>query len=190
VLHLGTSEFIKKYEVESSDGLVWTLKNGTDTKLKFQGGRLFEGYFAGPYHEYWETAARKLEYDGKIWIYIHGPEKVVGDRRNISITIPLGLPANAEIDSIFLEYGLPKFPRDYSPGTVQLRLLGYTVSDITVLMEWHSLDHDENGLIKRETIVPRGANRKLEYVTIDVDSDGDAYWDALMVRPLVYFSLY
>lgn len=190
LLHLGTSEFLKKYEVESSDGLVWTLKNKIDTKLKFPGGRLFEGYFAGPYHEYWETAARKLEYDGRIWIYIHGPEKVVGDRRNISITVPLDLPANAEIDSVFLEYGLPKFPEHYPHGSVQLRLVGYTVSDITVLMEWHSVDHDENGLIKKEVIVPRGANRKLEYITIDVDSDGDAYWDALMVRPLVYFDLY
>ncbi len=189
VLHLGTSEFIKKYEVESSDGLVWTLKEEKDTKLKFQGGRLFEGYFAGPYHQYWETAARKLEYDGKIWIYIHGPEKVIGDRRNISITVPLGLPANAEIDSVVLGYGLPKFPDDYTRGTVQLRLLGYTVSDITVLMDWHPIDHDENGLIKKEIITPRGANRKLEYVVIDVDSDGDAYWDALMVRPLVYFDL-
>lgn len=189
VLHLGTSEFIKKFEVESSDGLVWTLKEEKDTKLKFEGGRLFEGYFAGPYHKYWETAARKLEYDGKIWIYIHGPEKVVGDRRNISITIPLGLPANAEIDSIVLGYGLPKFSGDYTKGTVQLRLLGYTVSDITVLLDWHPLDHDENGLIKKQIIAPRGADRKLEYIVIDVDSDGDAYWDALMVRPLVYFDL-
>jgi len=189
VLHLGTSAFFKKFEVESSDGLVWDLKNEKDTKLKFPGGVLREGYFAGPYHKYWETAARKLEYDGKVWIYIHGPEKVVGDRRNITITVPLGLPANAEIDSVVIEYGLPKFPDDYTPGTVQLRLLGYTASDITNLMDWHPLDHDENGLIKKEVISPRGANRKLEYIVIDVDSDGDAYWDALIVRPLVYFEL-
>lgn len=190
VLHLGTSDFFKKFEVESSDGLVWTLKKEKDTKLKFPGGVLREGYFAGPYHEYWETAARKLEYDGKVWIYIHGPEKVVGDRRNITITIPLGLPANAEIDSLVLDYGLPKFGGSYTPGTVQLRLLGYTASDIASLMDWHAVDHDENGLIKKEVITPRGANRKLEYVVIDVDSDGDAYWDALIVRPLVYYSLY
>jgi hypothetical protein len=189
VLHLGTSEFIKRFEVESSDGLVWSLKSKKSTKLKFPGGVLREGYFAGPYHEYWETAARKLEYDGKVWIYIHGPERVVGDRRNISITIPLRLPANAEIDSIALEYGLPKFTSAYTPGTVQIRLLGYTASDIASLMDWHALDHDENGLTKKEVIIPRGANRKLEYIVIDVDSDGDAYWDALMVRPLVYFDL-
>lgn len=190
VLHLGTSAFFKKFEIESSDGLVWTLKNEKDTNLKFPGGVLREGYFAGPYHKYWETAARKLEYDGKIWIYIHGPEKVVQDRRNITITVPLDLPANAEIDSVVLEYGLPKFPDDYSPGTVQLRLLGFTASDITNLMDWHAIDHDENGLIKKEVILPRGANRKLEFIVIDVDSDGDAYWDALIVRPLVYFGLY
>ena len=189
VLHLGTSEFFKKYEVESSDGLVWSLKKEKDTKLKFQGGLLREGYFAGPYHKYWETAARKLEYDNKVWIYIHGPEKVVGDRRNITITVPLGLPANAEIDSVVIEYGLPKFPDDYTAGTVQLRLLGYTASDITNFMDWHPIDHDENGLIKKEVITPRGANRKLEYIVIDVDSDGDAYWDALIVRPLVFFDL-
>ena len=80
VLHLGTSEYFKKFEVESSDGLVWTLKNEKDSKLKFPGGVLREGYFAGPYHKYWETAARRLEYDGKVWIYIHGPEKVIGDK--------------------------------------------------------------------------------------------------------------
>ncbi|MEE9553935.1 MAG: carboxypeptidase-like regulatory domain-containing protein [candidate division Zixibacteria bacterium] len=189
VLHLGTSVFFEKFEVESSDGLVWTLKKEKDSNLKFKGGLLREGYFAGPYHKYWETAARKLEYDNKVWIYIHGPEKVIGDRRNISITVPLGLPANAEIDSVVVEYGLPKFPDDYTPGKVQLRLLGYTASDITNFMDWHPVDHDENGLIKKEVINPRGANRKLEYIVIDVDSDGDAYWDALIVRPLVYFDL-
>ncbi len=190
VLHLGTSEFIKKYEVESSDGLVWQLKNEKDSKLRFQGGRLFEGYFAGPYHKYWETAARKLEYDGRIWIYVHGPEKVVEGHRAISIGIPLGLPANAEIDSIVVEYGLPRFPDDYSAGDVQLRFLGETASDITDLMEWKKVDHSENGLIKKQVIIPRGANRKLEKVSIEVDSDGDAVWDDLMIRPLVYFQLH
>ncbi len=190
VLHLGSSEFIKNYEVESSDGLVWSLKNERDSKLKFQGGRLFEGYFAGPYHKYWETAARKLEYDGRIWIYVHGPEKVVSGSRAISIGIPLGLPASAEIDSIVVEYGLPRFPEDYTGGDVQLRILGETASDITDLMEWKRIDHAENGLIKKQVIVPRGANRKLEKVTLEVDSDGDATWDDLMIRPLVYFQLH
>ncbi len=189
VLHLATSEFIRRYEVESSDGLVWDLKNEKDSKLRFQGGRLFEGYFAGPYHKYWETAARKLEYDGRIWLYVHGPEKVVSGSRAISIGIPLGLPANAEIDSIVIEYGLPRFPDDYSSGDVQLRLLGETASDITDLMEWKRVDHAENGLIKKEVIMPRGANRKLEKISIEVDSDGDAVWDDLMIRPLVYFQL-
>ncbi len=189
VLHLGTSKFIKNFEVESSDGLVWTLKNEQDSELKFKGGRLFEGYFAGPYHKYWETAARMLEYDNKIWIYVHGPEKVIDVRsRAITISVPLALPANAEIDSIVIEYGLPKFTGDYSSGSVQLRLLGETASDITVLMDWHKVDHEENGLIRKENVGLKGANRKLEYVDIEVDSDGDASWDALMIRPLVYFS--
>ena len=189
VLHLGTSEFIKKYEIESSDGLVWTLKDEKATNLKFKGGRMFEGYFAGPYHKYWETAGRMLEYDGKIWIYVHGPEKVVESSRAVTIAIPLELPANAEIDSIIVEYGIPKFTGYYEPGTVQLRFLGETASDITQLMDWKLMDHDENGLIKHNIITPRGANRKLQYIDIEVDSDGDAYADALMIRPLVYFSL-
>jgi hypothetical protein len=56
-------------------------------------------------------------------------------------------------------------------------------------MDWKLIDHDENGLIKHQNINPRGANRKLEYIDIEVDSDGGAFADALMIRPLVYFSL-
>jgi hypothetical protein len=190
VLHLGTSDFIKKYEVESSDGLVWQLKNEKDTKLRFQGGRLFEGYFAGPYHKYWETAARRLEYDGRTWIYVHGPEKVVEGSRSITIGIPLGLPANAEIDSIVVEYGLPRFPDDYSAGDVQLRMLGETASDIADLMEWKKVDHAENGLIKKQVVILRGANKKLDKINFEIDSDGDAVWDDLMIRPLVYFQMH
>ena len=130
-----------------------------------------------------------LEYDGKIWLYIHGPEKVVDGSRAITIAVPLGLPSNTEIDSIVVEYGLPKIRGKYPPGTVQLRMLGETVSDIMPLMDWHMVDHDENGLLKKEVVRPKGAARKLEYLIIETDSDGDAYWDALMVRPLVYFDL-
>ncbi len=189
VLHLGAPEFMKRYEVESSDGLVWELKKEKDTKLRFQGGRLLDGYFAGPYHKYWETAARRLEYDGRVWIYVHGPEKVVDGSRAITIGIPLGLPASAEIDSIVLEYGLPRFPDDYSSGNVQLRVIGETASDIAILMDWKRVDHAENGLIKKQVIVPRGANRKLEKINLETDSDGDAVWDDLMIRPLVYFQM-
>lgn len=190
VLHLGTSEYLKKYRVESSDDLVWELRNEKDSKLKFKGGRLLEGYFSGPYHKYWETAARRLEYNGKVWIYIHGPESVVDGSRSITIGIPLGLPSEAEIDSIVLEYGLPRFPEEYSPGGVQLRLLGETASDITDLMDWKRIDHAENGLVKKQVIIPRGANRKLVSIGIETDSDGDASWDALMVRPLIYYGMY
>ena len=189
VLHLGTTEFIKRYEVESSDGLIWEFKREKDTKLKFKGGRLFEGYFCGPYHKYWETAARRLEYDGRVWIFIHGPDNVGVDGRSITISIPLDLPANADIDSVVIEYGLPRFPETYTDGDVQLRILGETASDITVLMDWQTVDHAENGLIRKQVVVPRGANRKLEKINIESDSDGDAAWDDLMVRPLVYFSL-
>ena len=189
VLHLATLDYIRQYEIESSDGLVWSYRNEKEYYPKFPGGRLFAGFFAGPYHEYWETAGRMLEYDGKIWLYIHGPEKVVDNSRAITIGIPLGLPSNTEIDSIVIEYGLPKIRGNYPPGTVQLRMLGETVSDIMPLMDWHMVDHDENGLLKKEVIKPKGASRNLEYVIIETDSDGDAYWDALMVRPLVYFEL-
>jgi hypothetical protein len=187
VLHLGTSEYIRKFMIESSDGLVWSLRDEKAYNLKFRGGRLFEGYFAGPYHEYWETAARKLEYDGKIWIYVHGPERVTEGGRNITISIPLGLPANAQIDSIVVEYGLPKFSTTVPGGSVQLRILAMTASDINLLMDWHAVDHAENGLVRKEVISTKGAMRKLESIDIEVDSDGDAYWDALMIRPLVYF---
>jgi hypothetical protein len=190
VLHLGTPEFFKKFIVESSDGLVWELKKEKDSNLRFVGGRLFEGYFAGPYHKYWETAARRLEYDGRMWIYVHGPEKVVENSRAISIGIPLDLPANAEIDSVVVEYGLPRFPEDYTSGDVQLRMIGETASDITVLMDWKRIDHAENGLIKKSAILLKGANRKLVKINIEVDSDGDAVWDDLMIRPLVYFQMH
>lgn len=189
VLHLGTSEFFKKFQVESSDGLVWELKKEKDSKLRFKGGRLFEGYFAGPYHKYWETAARRLEYDNRIWIYIHGPEKVVDGSRAITVGVPLDLPANAEIDSVVVEFGFPRFPDDYTSGDVQLRLIGETASDITILMDWKRIDHGENGLIKKQVVPLRGANRKLVKINIETDSDGDAVWDDLMVRPLVYFQM-
>jgi hypothetical protein len=180
---------MRKYHVESSDNLIWELEKEKTSKLLFKGGRLFEGYFAGPYHKYWETAARRLEYNGRIWIYMHGPENVVDGSRAITLEIPLGLPGNAEIDSIVVEYGFPRFPDQYPPGDVQLRFLGETASDITVLMDWKRVDHAENGLIKKYVISPRGANRKLEKISIESDSDGDAAWDALMVRPLVYYQL-
>ena len=189
VLHLGTSEFIAKYNVESSDNLVWTLRKEKDSKLKFRGGRMFEGYFSGPYHKYWETAARKLEYDGKLWIYIHGPEKVTDNSRAINISIPLGLPASAQIDSVVIEYGMPRFHKGIEPGGIQLRVLGETASGISILMDWEQVDHNENGFIRKQVIEARGSNKKLERINIETDSDGDAISDALIVRPLIYFEL-
>jgi hypothetical protein len=123
-------------------------------------------------------------------MYSHGPEKTVNGSRAITVSIPLGLPANAEIDSVVIEYGFPRFPDDYSAGDVQLRLMGETASDIAVLMDWQKIDHSENGLIKKQVILPKGANRKLLKINIETDSDGDAVWDDLMVRPLVYFDLH
>jgi hypothetical protein len=56
-------------------------------------------------------------------------------------------------------------------------------------MDWQKVDHSENGLIRKQVVTARGSVKKLERVNIEVDSDGDAFDDALMVRPLVYFNL-
>jgi hypothetical protein len=56
-------------------------------------------------------------------------------------------------------------------------------------MDWQRIDHQDNGNMKKKIFMPKGANRKLEKINIETDSDGDAAWDDLMVRPLVYFEL-
>jgi hypothetical protein len=69
-------------------------------------------------------------------------------------------------------------------------MLGETASDIADLMEWKKVDHAENGLIKKQVVMLRGANRKLDKINFEIDSDGDAVWDDLMIRPLVYFQMH
>jgi len=190
VLVLADKEFFKLFEVESSDDLVWEMKKGTTSKLKFKDGRMYEGYFSGPSSEYFETAARRCIYDNKLWIYTHGPEQTPAEGREIYITIPLGLPANIDIDSMIVFYGFPKFPADSSPGSVKFRMVGETADGgISILLDWEKIDHATNGNFFKKQIPTLGDNRKIQYVSLEINSDGDAVWDAFLIRPLVYFSV-
>ena len=190
VLLLADKEFFKNFEVESTDGFVWELKQTSYSKLKFKGGRLKEGYFSGPNYKYYETAARRCIYDNKLWIYTHGPEQTPAGGREVYISIPLGLPGNADIDSLVVFYGFPRFPDGVPPGSVKFRLVGETASGgISILIDWQKIDHASNGSFYKKSIPTLGDNRKLQYVSLEINSDGDAVWDALLIRPLVYFSL-
>jgi len=190
VLLLADKEFFKQFEIESSDDLVWELKKTSTSKLKFKNGRMYEGYFSGPSSEYFETAARRCIYDNKLWIYTHCPEQTPAEGREIYITIPLGLPANIDIDSMIVFYGFPKFPADASTGSVKFRMVGETASGgISILLDWEKIDHATNGSFFKKAIPTLGDNRKIQYVSLEVNSDGDAVWDAFLIRPLVYFSV-
>jgi hypothetical protein len=190
VLLLADKTFFKQFEVESSDDLVWELKETSTSKLKFKGGRMYEGYFSGPSSEYFETAARRCVYDDKLWIYTHGPEQTPPEGREVYITIPLGLPANVDIDSMIVFYGFPKFPADASPGSVRFRMVGETATGgISILLDWEKIDHSTNGSFFKKAIPTLGDNRKIQYVSLEINSDGDAKWDAFLIRPLVYYSV-
>lgn len=110
VLLLANKDFLPKFEVESSDGLAWELRKVQTSDTKFGKARLYEGFFPGPSSRYFETAARRCIYDNKLWIYSQGPEQTPEGGREIYIGIPLGLPANADIDSVVTILGFPKFP--------------------------------------------------------------------------------
>jgi len=190
VLLLADKEFFKLFEVESSDDLVWELKKTSTSKLKFKNGRMYEGYFSGPSFEYFETAARRCVYDNKLWIYTHGPEQTQPEGREVYITIPLGLPANIDIDSIIVFYGFPKFPADAPGGSVRFRMVGETTGGgISILLDWEKIDHFTNGNFFNKVIPTLGDNRKIQYVSLEINSDGDAVWDAFLIRPLVYYSV-
>ena len=190
VLLLADKDYFQKFEVESSDGLVWELKKAYYTKLKFKGGKLYEGYFSGPNFKYFETAARRCIYDDKLWIYTHGPEQTPAEGREIYISIPLGLPGNADIDSVVIFHGFPRFPKGVPPGSVKFRLVGETASGgISILLDWQKVEHKSNGSFYKNSIPTLGDNRKIHYLSLEISSDGDAIWDAFLIRPLVYFNL-
>jgi hypothetical protein len=190
VLLLADKDFLKKFEVESSDGLVWELRNLKTPRISFEGGKMYEGYFAGPSPRFFETAARRCVYDGKLWIYTHGPEPAPEGGREVYIAIPLDLPGNADIDSVVAYYGYPKFPANASAGSVRFRMVGETTrGGISILIDWEKIDHSANGKFYHKVIPTLGDNRKIEYISLEINSDGDAAWDEFLIRPLVYFSM-
>jgi len=146
LLLLSDKEFVKQFEIESSDDLVWEFRELKISKLKFANGRMYEGYFSGPSSRYYETAARRCVYDNKAWIYTHGPEQTPEEGREIYITIPLGLPGNVDIDSLVVFYMFPRFPNDAESGSIKFRMVGETASGgISILLDWEKIDHSSNG---------------------------------------------
>jgi hypothetical protein len=191
VLLLADKDFFKKFEVESSDGLVWELRDIKTSKISFEGAKMYEGYYAGPAAKYYEAAARRCIYDGKLWIYTHGPEPVPEGGREIYIAIPLDLPGNADIDSVVAYFGFPKFPANATPGSVRFRIVGETTSGgISVLIDWDKIDHSSSGSFYHKSVQTLGDNRKIEYISLEINSDGDAQWDDFLIRPLVYFTMH
>ncbi|MCP4583146.1 MAG: carboxypeptidase regulatory-like domain-containing protein [candidate division Zixibacteria bacterium] len=190
LLLLSDKEYVKQFEIESSDDLVWEFRDIKISKLKFAGGRMYEGYFSGPSSKYYETAARRCIYDNKAWIYTHGPEQTPEEGREIYITIPLGLPGNVDIDSMVVFYMFPRFPEDASPGSIKFRMVGETASGgISILLDWQKIDHSANGQMFHKPMPTLGDNRKIQYLSLEINSDGNAVWDAFLIRPIVYFSV-
>ncbi len=190
VLLLADKDFISKFEIESSDGLAWELRKVRTSDTQFGKARLYEGYFPGPSSKYYDTAARRCIYDNKLWIFTQGPEEAPENGREVYISVPLGLPANADIDSIVAVYGFPKFPSDAAEGSVRFRMVGETISgDIPILIDWQKVEHNSNGRFYHESIPTLGDNRKISYITLEINSDGDTVWDSFLIRPMVYFSL-
>jgi len=190
VLLLADKDYFKKFEVESSDGLVWQLRDLSTSQPNFRNARMYEGYYAGPAKKYFETAARRCVYDNKLWIYTHGPEPTPEGGREIYISIPLGLPGNADIDSVVAIYGFPNLPLDAESGSVRFRMVGETASGgISVLIDWEKIDHSSNGNFYHKSVPTLGDNRKIQYISLEINSDGSAAWDEFLIRPLVYFTM-
>ena len=106
----------------------------------------------------------------------------------MSITSPEASPGNADIDSLVVSYGFPRFPVGVPDGSVKFRVVGETASGgISILVDWQKVEHSSNGSFYKKSIPTLGDNRKLQYVSLEINSDGDAVWDAFMIRPLVYF---
>ena len=150
---------------------------------------MYEGYFAGPHPKYYETAARRCIYDNRLWIYTHGPENTPTEGREVYVAIPLELPGNTDIDSLVIFYGFPRFPENALSGSVKFRIVGETsTGGISILIDWQKINHSSNGSFYKKIVPTLGDNRRLDYVSLEINSDGDAAWDAFLIRPLVYFS--
>jgi len=194
VLLLCSEEYFAKYEIESSDGLNWEKKKTKNQTLKFKGetGRLVEGYFAGPNRDNQETGAGRLIYDGRLWIYGHGPQIDPKTGRTISISVPLDISENTNMDSVVLFYGIPPYAKesDDRAGSIQLRVIGENAGGkVSVLMDWLRLDHSTNGSLFKKVVALPAENRRLTYLTLEFDSDGDNEDDDILMRPLIYYSL-
>lgn len=186
VLLLCDENHLAKYEVESSDGLSWELKKGMG-KLDFEESKIFEGYFAGPRRKSSETAAARVIYDKKYWIYTHGPDNAPANGRTISIAIPVELPQESVIDSFVIYYGIP-VGKDRPKGSLQLRAVGENeAGKVTILFDWEKVDHLSAGsFYKKITLMPLDF-RRLTYLTLEIDSDGEVAGDDFLLRPLIYF---
>ncbi len=189
VLLLCLEDYFPKFEVESSDGLNWELKKGSG-KLEFEESKIFEGYFAGPRRKNNETAAARVIYDKKYWIYTKGPDNAPANGRTISIAIPIELPEKAVVDSFVVYYGIPAGGKDRPKGSMQLRAIGENdAGKITILFDWEKVDHSSAGVFyKKVSLMPLDF-RRLAYLTLEVDSDGEVIGDDFLLRPLIYFGV-
>lgn len=180
-----------KYEVESGDNLNWELRKTKNQTIKFkdENGRITEGYFSGPRQENSETAAGKCIYDGKLWIYSHGPDAAPKGGRTISISIPVELPENAAIDSLVVFYGIPPYTSKQPEGSIQFRALSESAAGkINILIDWQHIEHSSNGSFhKKVADIPR-ESRYISYITLELDSDGEVAGDDFLVRPILYFT--
>ncbi len=192
VVLLCVDSIFAKYEVESSDNLNWELRKTKDPTIKFknENGRMTAGYFSGPRQENFETAAGKCIYDGKLWIYSHGPNAAPKGGRTISIAIPIELGENAAIDSLVVFYGIPPYTSKQSDGSIQFRTLSESAAGkINILIDWQHVEHSSNGSFhKKVAEIPRDS-RYISYITLELDSDGDVVGDDFLVRPILYYTL-
>lgn len=191
VVLLCIDSIFAKYEVESGDNLNWEIRKTKNQTIKFkaENGRITEGYFSGPRQENSETAAGKCIYDGKLWIYSHGPDAAPKGGRTISISIPVELPENAAIDSLVVFYGIPPYASKQPEGSIQFRALSESAAGkINILIDWQHIEHSSNGSFhKKVADIPR-ESRYISYITLELDSDGEVAGDDFLVRPILYFT--
>lgn len=191
VVLLCIDSIFAKYEVESGDNLNWELRKTKDPTIKFkdENGRMTAGYFSGPRQENFETAAGKCIYDGKLWIYSHGPNAAPKGGRTISIAIPIELGENAAIDSLIVFYGIPPYASKQPEGSIQFRALSESATGkINILIDWQHVEHSSNGSFHKKAVEIPPDNRYISYVTLEFDSDGEVAGDDFLVRPILYFT--
>lgn len=191
VVLLCIDSIFEKFEVESGDNLNWELRKTKDPIIKFknENGRMTAGYFSGPRQENYETAAGKCIYDGKLWIYSHGPNAAPKGGRTISIAIPIELEDNTAIDSLVVFYGIPPYVSRQPEGSVQFRALSESAAGkINIIIDWQRVEHSSNGSFhKKVAEIPR-ESRYISYITLELDSDGEVEGDDFLVRPILYYT--